>query len=52
MQSTAKPMIGVRVPAEQVVTIRRLAGSERSASEVIRQALSEGLARLEKERST
>jgi len=52
MQSTAKPMIGVRVPAEQVRTIRRLAGSERSASEVIRQALSEGLARLEKERAT
>ncbi len=49
--TAAKPMIGVRLPAEQVATIRRLAGGERSASEVIRRLIAAGLEREQAQRT-
>ena len=46
--TTAKPMIGVRLPTEQVAAIRRLAEGERSASEVIRRLIAAGLEKAQK----
>lgn len=48
MQSTAKPMIGVRLPAEQVAAIRRLTEGERTASDVIRRLIATGLEKAQK----
>ena len=47
--TAAKPMIGVRLPAEQVATIRRLAGGEPSISDVIRRLIAVGLQNERKE---
>ena len=41
--TTTKVMVGVRLPREQAETIRRLAGGERTASDVIRQLVAVGL---------
>jgi hypothetical protein len=52
MQSTAMPMIGVRLPREQAEQIRRLAQGEQTPSLIIRRFIDEGLARLQEARDS
>ncbi len=48
MQSTAMPMVGVRLYPEQAETIRRIAGEKRgNTSLLIRRFIEEGLTRLQ-----
>jgi Arc/MetJ-type ribon-helix-helix transcriptional regulator len=48
MNATQMPMVGVRLPREQAEQIRRLAGGERSASAIIREAIAKGLPQVER----
>ena len=50
MQTTAMPMVGVRLPKEQAEQIRRLAQGEQTPSLIIRQFITDGLARLQEAR--
>ena len=43
-------MLGVRLPKDQAEQIRRLAQGEQTPSLIIRQFITEGLTRLQKER--
>jgi hypothetical protein len=43
MQSTAMPMVGVRLPKDQAEQIRRLAKGDQTPSLIIRQFIQDGL---------